>query len=157
MTDDLERRRQLRERKQTTRPAGAFSGLTGSKAVRANRVLAKVGAAEDRRDLAAGYAGRTPVPERITTALDLRMLYGPEVDRALGGEEPMVDEWESGERVPSFEQVQALAELTGFPVKFFYEPPSPPVDDGWICGPDGCRPLGDDPAEGEGEGTGRLF
>ena len=133
MTDDLEQARQRRERRRTTQPVGAFGGLTGSKAVGANRVLAKVGAAEDRRDLAGGYAGMTPTPERITTALDLRMLYGLEVDRALGGEEPMVDEWESGERVPTFAQVQALAELTGFPVKFFYQPPSPPS----------CRPLGE--------------
>jgi transcriptional regulator with XRE-family HTH domain len=74
-------------------------------------------------------------------ALDLRELYGPEVDQALGGEEPMVDEWESGERVPSLEQVQALAELTQFPVKFFYQPPPRPLDNGWLCGSGGCEPL----------------
>ena len=110
--------------------------------MRANRVFAKVEAATARRDLAEGYAGQTPTPERITTALNLRMLYGPEVDEALGGEEPMVDEWESGERIPDFTQVQALAELTGFPVKFFYQPPSPPVDKGWMCDSDGCKLLG---------------
>ena len=102
-------------------------------------------------------AGKAPTPERITTALDMRQMYGPEVDRALGGEEPMVDEWESGERVPDFTQVQALAELTGFPVRFFYLEPPPPIDNGWICGSDGCRPLADDPAQGGGEGTDRLF
>ena len=83
-----------------------------------------------------------PTPERITTALDMRELYGPEVDRALGGEEPMVDEWESGARVPAFEQVQRLSVLTGFPVKFFYQPAPQPLTGGWICGSDGCHPLG---------------
>ncbi len=128
------------------RPAGAF-GLTGSKQARANRVLAKVDAAAESRDPAAFYAGQFPTPERITTALDMRQLYGPEVDRALGGEEPMVDEWESGARVPTFEQIQGLAVLTGFPVRFFYQPASPPITGGWICGSDGCHPLGADPAD----------
>ena len=156
MTDDLERRRQLRERRRTTQPADAFGPNQGKQA-RINRVLAKVDAAEERRDPAAFYAGQFPTPERITTALDMRELYGPEVDRALGGEEPMVDEWESGARVPAFEQVQRLSVLTGFPVKFFYMPAPQPLTGGWMCGSDGCRPLAGDPAEGEGEGTGRLF
>lgn len=108
----------------------------------ANRRLAKADAAAERRDRAACYAGKTPVPERITMALDLRQLYGPEVDQALGGEEPMVDEWEAGTRVPDFTQVEALAGLTGFPVKFFYEAAPPPVTQGWICGSGGCSPLG---------------
>jgi transcriptional regulator with XRE-family HTH domain len=59
------------------------------------------------------------IPHRITTALDLRALYGPEVDAACGVEEPAVDEWEQGVRYPTWEQLLALAELTGFPVKFF--------------------------------------
>jgi hypothetical protein len=104
-------------------------------------VLSKVDSAAERHDPAAYYAGKTPTPERITAALDIRMLYGPEVDQALGGEEPMIDEWESGERIPALEQVQALAELTGFPVRFFYMEPPPPLKGGWICGSDGCRPL----------------
>ena len=156
MSDDLERRRQLRQRRRTTQPVGAFGPNQGKQA-RINRVLAKVDAAAEQRDPSAYYAGKTPTPERITTALDMRELYGPEVDRALCGEEPMVDEWESGARIPAFEQVQRLSVLTGFPVKFFYQPPSPPIDNGWICGSDGCRTLADDPAEGDGEGTGRLF
>ena len=139
MSDDLERMRQRRQRKAQP-PAGAF-GLTGPKLQRANRVLARVEAAQEKRDPSAYYAGKFPTPERITMALDLRELYGPEVDRALGGEEPMVDEWESGARVPTLEQVQALAKLTDFPVKFFYQPAPPPIDNGWICGADGCAPL----------------
>ena len=138
MTDDLERARQ---RRKTIPPAGAF-GPSGRKQARIERVMTKVDAAAERHDPAAYYAGKTPTPQRITTALDMRELYGPEVDQALGGEEPMVDEWESGVRVPSFTQVQALAMLTGFPVKFFYQPASPPLTGGWICGSDGCRPLG---------------
>jgi hypothetical protein len=140
MTDDLERRRQLRERHRTTAPVGAI-GPSARKKRAIDRVMAKVDAAEERRDPAAYHAGKTPTPERITAALDLRDLYGPEVDQALGGEEPMVDEWESGERVPTFEQIQALAKLTDFPVRFFYQPPPPPLP-GWLCGKDGCEPLG---------------
>lgn len=143
MTDDLERARQRRQQRKASAPAGTF-GLTGARQVRANRVLAKVDAAAESRDPAAYYEGMTPTPERITQALDLRELYGPEVDRALGGEEPMVDEWESGERVPTLEQVQALAELTGFPVRYFYLPPPPPLGPMWMCGSGGCDLIGGD-------------
>lgn len=59
------------------------------------------------------------IPHRITTALDLRALYGPEVDRACGVKEPAVDEWEAGLRYPTWEQLLALAKLTDFPPKFF--------------------------------------
>jgi hypothetical protein len=138
--DDLARARQRRERRKASTPRIA-RGLTGAKAVRATRVLARVDAAAEHRDPVAYYAGMTPTPERITMALDLRELYGPEVDQALGGEEPMVDEWESGERTPDFAQVQALAKLTDFPVRFFYMPPPPPITNGWICGSEGCASL----------------
>ena len=136
MADDLSEARRRRQQKRATPPRNA-GGLTGAKQARANRVLAKVDAAEERRDPAAFYAGQSPTPQRITTALDMRQMYGPEVDQALGGEEPMVDEWESGALVPTFEQMQRLAVLTGFPVKFFYQPPSPPLTGGWLCGSDG--------------------
>lgn len=63
-----------------------------------------------------------PVPARITMALDARGLYGPDVDTACGAAEPDVDEWESGESVPTRHQVELLAELTHMPVEFFYEP-----------------------------------
>ena len=59
------------------------------------------------------------IPHRITTALDLRELYGPEVDTACGVQEPAVDEWEEGVRYPTWEQLLTLARLTDFPVKFF--------------------------------------
>jgi len=141
MTDDLEDARRRRERRRATQPVGAF-GVVGGKKARINRALAKVDEAAERNHPAAYYAGKVPTLERITMALDLCELYGPEVDEALGGEEPMVDEWESGVRVPTFPQIQALAEMTGFAVRFFYQPPPPPITSGWICGEDDCAPLG---------------
>ena len=140
MADDLDEARRRRERCRGVQPAGNF-GVVGPKKARIDRVLAKVDAAAEAHDPAAYYAWKTPTPKRITIALNLCELYGPEVDQALGGEEPMVDEWESGVRVPSPAQVQALAEMTGFPVRFFYMPPPPPLTGGWLCGSDGCAPL----------------
>lgn len=141
--DDLAEARQRRERRRAPQPAGSFGGPSGRKREVINRVLARVDAAAERHDPAAYYAGKTPTPEWITIALDSCGLYGPEVDQALGGEEPMVDEWESGARVPSFAQLQALAEMTRFTVRFFYEPPPPPLSGGWVCGSDGCQLLGE--------------
>jgi len=140
VTDDLEKARQRRQQRRAVQPVGTF-GPSGRKQVAINRVLARVDSAAERHDPAAYYAGKTPTPERITAALNLRDLYGPEVDQALGGQEPMVDEWESGARVPSLAQVQALALLTGFTVRFFYEPPFPPLGRVWVCGSDGCHLL----------------
>lgn len=65
------------------------------------------------------------VPHRITSALDIRQLYGPEVDHACGVEEPAVDQWEEGVLYPTWEQLCALAELTDFPVEFFTQPVRP--------------------------------
>lgn len=140
MADELDEARRRRRQRRAVQPVGAF-GPSTRKQITINRVLTRVDAADERRDPAAYYAGKTPTPERITQALDLRELYGPEVDQALGGEEPMVDEWESGERVPDLTQIRALAELTGFPVRFFYQPAPPPLGPIWMCGPDGCTTL----------------
>ena len=79
-------------------------------------------------------ATQTPVPRSITLALDYRELYGPEVDEALGVAEPMVDWWESGAVIPTAENMLALAELTDFPVEFFYRE-HPKVGPMWLCGP----------------------
>ena len=144
MTDDLERARQRREKRAPVRPVGSFEP-SGRRQAAIDRAMAKVDEAAERRDPAAYYAGREPTPQRITLALNYCELYGPEVDRALGGEEPMVDEWESGARVPTLEQIQALADLTGYTVRFFYEPPPPVLwDGGWMCGAAGCKPLTQD-------------
>jgi len=77
---------------------------------------------EGRDVLMTAHGGPLPVPARITLALDAIDAEGPWVDEALGGQEPMVDQWEAGESVPTREQVERLAELTGFPVEWFYRP-----------------------------------
>lgn len=59
--------------------------------------------------------GRPPHPTRYTHALNARRLYGPEVDRACGAEEPAVDEWEAGRLDPTPEQVELMAQLTAYP------------------------------------------
>ena len=78
------------------------------------------------------------VPARITLALDVRGLEGPEVDTACGAVEPDVDRWELGLAVPTADQVKLLAELTRFPIAYFYEPlaPGPLIGGGgpvWMC------------------------
>jgi hypothetical protein len=83
------------------------------------------------------------VPARITIALDLRGLEGPEVDIACGAQEPAVDLWELGLEVPTREQLAKLAKLTGFDVAYFYQPipPGPLTDSLFICygGRRGCE------------------
>lgn len=65
------------------------------------------------------------VPARITMALDICGLEGPEVDIACGAAEPDVDMWELALAVPTLEQVEKLAALTGFTVAWFYKPLEP--------------------------------
>lgn len=72
-------------------------------------------------------------PLAITTALNLGELYGPEVDEACGVEEPAVDEWEAATRYPTWPQLEALARLTGFPVRFFTERRAEPPSGGFMC------------------------
>lgn len=69
------------------------------------------------------WARGLTVPYRITLALDIRQLYGPQVDAACGAKEPDVDQWETGEKYPTWEHLQLLAELTQFPVEFFTPEP----------------------------------
>lgn len=85
--------------------------------------------ATERREREAFEAWRQGLvrPFRITWALDSRDLYGPEVDLALGVQEPAVDEWEAGVRYPTWEQLQALAKLTDYPLTFFTRSPGPVV------------------------------
>lgn len=64
------------------------------------------------------------IPARITMALDLHSLYGPEVDEACGAAEPDVDRWEAGELYPTWQQVLLLSDLTGLLPKFFFLPMS---------------------------------
>lgn len=62
-------------------------------------------------------------PWRITHAL--ADMSGPEVDRACGVAEPTVDHWELGIVYPTWQQLEALAELTGYPVAFFCQTTPP--------------------------------
>lgn len=71
-------------------------------------------------------AGRV-IPHRITMALNINTLYGPDVDTACGTTEPAVDMWEAGTLYPTWPQLQALAELTGYPVGFFVKPLTEPL------------------------------
>jgi hypothetical protein len=64
------------------------------------------------------------VPYRITVALDMQRLEGPEVDEACGAREPDVDMWEAGTKYPTWEQLQLLAKLTGCTERFFMLPAS---------------------------------
>lgn len=79
-------------------------------------------AASHERDLAqarSNWASGLVVPWRITAALNLKGLYGPEVDVACGAQVPDVDRWETGELYPTWEQLLLLAELTGCTARFF--------------------------------------
>lgn len=84
-------------------------------------------------------------PRAITAALDMRALYGPEVDEACGVQEPAVDQWEAGQLYPSWEQLDALARLTGFPVRFFTRDHIGEITGGFMCQRSGrgkgCRTL----------------
>jgi hypothetical protein len=80
-------------------------------------------------------------PERVTTALDIMGLEGPEVDVACLAREPAVDDWEAGRSVPTWEQLTALAALTEFPVTFFFIEPTATPGDTFICGEGGCDVL----------------
>lgn len=84
-------------------------------------------------------------PRAITTALDTRALYGPEVDHACGVQEPAVDQWEAGQLYPTWEQLDALAKLTEFPVQFFTSAHHGEITGGFLCRRGGrgrgCQPV----------------
>lgn len=81
----------------------------------------------DEREAYRRWRAGLVVPHRITAALNVRGLCGPDVDRACLAEEPEVDQWEAGERYPSWEQLLALAGLTKMTVRYFTwdDPPLP--------------------------------
>lgn len=58
-------------------------------------------------------------PAAITFALDAKGLHGPQVDEACLAAEPDVDMWERGALYPTWEQLCALAKLTGNLPRFF--------------------------------------
>jgi hypothetical protein len=59
-------------------------------------------------------------------ALDSRGLHGPDVDPAcgtwVGNPDGDVEAWENADAVPSPAQLVALAELTRYPIAWFYRP-----------------------------------
>jgi hypothetical protein len=67
-------------------------------------------------------------PCMITAALDMHQMYGPEVDAACNAAEPEVDLWEAGKLYPRWDQLCALAELTGRPPRYFTSLEHLPLD-----------------------------
>jgi hypothetical protein len=99
----------------------------------------------DRRNPHKQWTG-TVDPRRITHALDALGLDGPEVDEALGVDEPTVDLWETGALVPTPADVRRLCTLTGMLLGWFYNPDPLLEMIGWACtrGPGGgCHRLGE--------------
>lgn len=113
-----------------TRKWGKAGERLGPEGEQRRRQLAAVKGRDRTNDREAYQRWRSGlvVPWRITMALDLGKHYGPEVDLACKAQEPDVDQWEAGERYPTWAQLCALADLTGFPPRFFVmdgEPPAP--------------------------------
>jgi hypothetical protein len=102
--------------------------LTAAEQARRAGRIVRARAEADERHARALEDGRTKwamglvVPAHITVALDALDLYGPEVDAACLAREPEVDEWEAGRLYPKWEQVVALAELTGKQPDWFMAP-----------------------------------
>lgn len=86
---------------------------------------------------------RAPNADRITCALDLGGMFGPEVDEALGVsgtdllgrcyDAGVVDAWETGEQIPSPDEVRRLAYLTGMSPIWFYDGTLPTMSRIFIC------------------------
>lgn len=97
-------------------------------AARAREIIARRNQAETSRKAATEQARRRwadglMVPWCITVALDALSLYGPEVDVQCNAHEPEVDLWEEGRLYPRWDQVEALAVLTGKSPGFFMDEP----------------------------------
>lgn len=79
---------------------------------------------------------RTPNRDRISIALDIRGLYGPEVDEALGVADALdtvVDAWESGHLAPTESEIRRLSMLTGMLPAWFYRGTLPLIDRVFLC------------------------
>lgn len=98
--------------------------------------------------------GRLFQPWRLTLALDMGDLYDPELSKALDCAVGEVDRWEEGMAMPTDEQAKILAELTGYPLAWFYKPgPPPQMDTVFMCGPRGGGAV--EPTEYVALGRGR--
>jgi len=95
------------------------------------------------------WAAGQLVPHRITMALDMNGLQGPEVDRLCEAEEPEVDEWEAGLRYPRLVQVRALADLCDVhPLWFFRQyDQDRGREPAFMCSPRKCEVIRDDGVE----------
>lgn len=126
MTDEVrERRRWGKAGVRLTPSQAAANDARNARNAYANRVSRE-------RDLAIAHrlwSEGMVVPFVITTCLDAKGLYGPEVDIACLAEEPAVDLWEAGKLYPTWEQLQALAQLTGNTERWFCI--KPPTFDVW--------------------------
>lgn len=97
-------------------------------------------------------ANGTVVPARITMAMDMAGLSGPQVDRDCGtyhgNPDGDIDRWEQALAVPSPEQVRLMAKVTGCPIPFFYKPVTdlPRFGPTWISwgGRRGCELVASD-------------
>lgn len=106
----------------------------------AERNRAEAARARDHAEAYSKWKRGMLVPEKLTIALDARGLQGPQVDIDCGAVEPAVDQWEAGELYPTWEQLQLLAKLTGYPLRFFFTV-AQEISGGIMCTPSGCRPI----------------
>jgi hypothetical protein len=80
------------------------------------------------KDTCQQWAAGNVVQDRITHALDMHGLDGPELDAACGVAEPQVDWWDRGLLYPTCEQLRRLAALTQVHPGFFMIQPSAAFD-----------------------------
>lgn len=86
-----------------------------------------------------GVGPGTVQPARVTMALNLYELEGPEVDEALGvladdGTDSVVDAWEAGTATLQAIDVRRLATLTGMTPAWLCNPDPVPGDRPFLCG-----------------------
>ena len=68
-----------------------------------------------------------PDRSRITVALDLAGLFGKQADATLGVVPGVIHRWETGELVPTEQQLTDLAERAGVTTAWFYDGPVEPL------------------------------
>jgi hypothetical protein len=146
-------------RKAGALPDEALHSRTRRASPQARALVAEQAAEDQRRYASAAHrastekliAGGKVVPARITIALDICGLDGPEIDEQVGtwhgNPDGDIDRWEQALAVPSPQQVELLATLTECTVAWFYEPlePGPMLENGpvWMCfsGREGCTQV----------------
>lgn len=66
-------------------------------------------------------------PWALTLALDAGGHYDPELSEALGCSVGDVDRWEEGIEIPTVEQAGRIADVTSYPLRWFYRVGPPPI------------------------------